>query len=158
MTTIRPHATIATQWAVERIAANMREWDRREIFATRGDDGPDRLAAGVLGTVGPKWVAWLGDEPVAAIGCAAMWPGLMSPWCFATDKFRQTHLLLTRLAKQVIIPMAREAGTHRLEVKTMEGHTDAQAWLKRAFGAHHEATHPGFGRNRETFFTYVLRL
>lgn len=154
----RPFLAPATAWAVSSVAARMREWDRREIFATRVDDDPDRLALAILATPGPAWVAWIGDDPVAAIGLAPMWPGVMSPWCFGTDRFRQVHLLLTRLARTVIIPNARAAGAHRLEVKTMDGHEDAQRWMLKTFRAKHEGTHPKFGQSGETFHTFALIL
>jgi hypothetical protein len=142
--------------ALRHVVHNMREWDRKEIFATRNAYDPDDFAAFIEMVPGPKWIAWAGDEPVASIGCCPFWPGVWSPWCFGTDRFPEASLLLTRLGKRVIIPGVREAGGRRLEVKSIEGHEDAQAWLTRCFGCHLEATHPKYGRDGETFHTFVL--
>lgn len=143
--------------ALETVVSGMRTWDRHEIFATRRE-GDDAFVADIVACDGPKWIAWLDGVPVAAIGAVPMWPGVWSPWCFGTDKFPQASLLLTRLAKRVIIPGLRALGAHRLQVKSIEGHHDAQAWLMRCFGCHLEATHPRLGRNGETFHTFVLFL
>lgn len=144
--------------AVHHVVTHMRRWDRREIFATRWTDEAVAFTNDIMAVPGSRGVAWVDDEPVACIGAMPMWHGVWSPWCFGTDRFPEAALLLTRHAKRVIIPFLRDAGAHRLEVKTLDGHEDSQAWLKRCFGCHREATHPGYGRNGETFHTYVLRL
>jgi len=144
--------------ALRHVAQNMRDWDRREIFATRWNDNPDDLAATIMKLPGPAWLAWRDGQPVAAIGALECWPGVWSPWCFGTHHFGQVALLLTRLGKRAIIPLVRARGGHRLEVKSLDGHVDAQAWLERAFGFRHEAAHPGYGRGGETFHTYAMGL
>lgn len=140
------------------VARHMREWDRREIFATRWSDEPEGVVASVQAGRGPSWVARYRGEPAAACGIMALWPGVWAPWCFGTDKFPRVARLLTRLGKEAIMPAVRNANGHRLEVKSMDGHTDAHRWLEVCFGAEREATHPGYGRNGETFHTYVVRL
>jgi hypothetical protein len=140
------------------ICANLREWDRREIFACRWDDCTDGLAQQVLATPGPKWMATRDGRPAAFIGCVILWPGVYSPWCFGTDDFSGVSLLLTRLGKRGIIPSVLASGGHRMEAKSLDGHENSQAWLERCFGFRREATHPGFGRNGETFHTYALGL
>lgn len=137
---------------VRYVAANMRDWDRREIFATRFENDD----AGLLGEIvaaGPvSWVA--GDEnPIAAFGCAPMWPGVWSMWFFATDELQQIGLSVTRLVVRSIVPMLFEAGAHRLECRSMEGHVDAQRWLE-VIGAKREATLAGYGRGGEDFHVY----
>lgn len=140
------------------VVEGMRPADKAEIFATQYTDDPKAFARQIMAVGGLKWLAWVDDEPVAAIGCAPMWPGVATPWCFGTDKFAHAALLLTRLGKRVIIPTAQASGIHRLEVKSQEGHTDAQGWLSRVFGCSREATHKGYGRDGSTFHTYVLEL
>lgn len=141
------------------ICHNLREWDRREIFAVRWSDDPDDLALAALQLLETTWIAFIGDDPVAAIGTIPLHPTLWSPWCFGTDRFGQVGLPLTRLAKRVIIPvMAAAAPRVRVEVKSLDGHLDAQRWLERSFGARREATHPGYGKGGETFHTYVLEV
>lgn len=145
--------------AMRSITWNLREWDRREIFATRWSDDPDDLAMAALQLPEVAWVAWRDGEPVAAIGAMPAHPTMWSPWCFGTDRFGQVGLLLTRLARRVIIPvMAAAAPRVRAEVKSLDGHLDAQRWLERTFGARREATHHGYGKGGETFHTYVLEM
>lgn len=140
------------------VARNMREWDRREIYATRWSDEPEGIVATVVAGGGPSWVARHKGVPAAACGIVALWPGVWSPWAFGTADFPKVARLLTRLGRRAILPAVRNASGHRLEVKSMDGHTDAHRWMKACFGAEREATHPGYGRGGETFHTYVVRL
>ena len=135
------------------VAHRMREWDRREIFATRPNDDCDALArdAVAIGAIG--WTAGL-ERPIAAFGCAEMWPGVYSMWLFATDEFHQIRFSMTRLVKRRIVPMLFDAGAHRLEARSMEGHHDAQGWLK-LIGARREATLKAYGKDRQDFHLYV---
>ena len=135
------------------VAENMREWDKREIFATRIDDDPLMLADAALSTGEVSWVAGR-DRPIAAFGCAPMWHGVWSMWLFATDEFPQIGISVTRLVVHSIIPMMIGAGAHRLEARSMEGHTDAQRWLE-VIGAKREGTLKGFGRDRQDFHVYT---
>lgn len=136
------------------VAINMREWDRREAVALRFDDDPLGLAteAAELGRqVG--WVAGL-DRPIAAFGCYMMWPGVWSLWLIATDEFRHIGISMTKLITRSILPMLWDAGAHRLEARSMEGHTDAQRWLE-VIGAKKEATLKGYGRGGEDYHVFT---
>lgn len=136
------------------VAENMRAADRAEIFATRFDDSAERLAGEAIQTgslIG--WVAGL-EEPIAAFGCHMLWPGVYSMWLFATDSFHQIGLPVTRLVIRDIVPMLFEGGAHRLEARSMEGHTDAQRWLE-TVGARREATLKGYGRDGQDFHVYA---
>lgn len=143
------------------VAHHMREWDRIEVFARRWDDDPETIVRDVL--IGVEagfcwWVARLGGVPVSAIGAILIGPGVWAPWCIGTEDFPRAALTLTRLARRVIMPAVRNAGGHRMEVQSIEGHVDAQRWLERAFGAEREGTHPKRGKGGETFHTYGLTL
>jgi hypothetical protein len=139
--------------AVFHVAEHMREWDRREIFATRICDDPDLLARDFIDAGPVSWVAGL-DEPIAAFGCLPMWRGVWSMSLFATDSFPRIATSVTKLIIKQIVPMLFEAGAHRLEARSMEGHEDAQRWMT-VIGAHREGTQRGFGRDGEDFHTYV---
>lgn len=137
------------------VARNMREWDRREIFATRHDDDPLALAEDALSFGRIAWVAGLGAVPIAAFGCAPMWRGVWSLWLFATDDFPRIGISVTRLVTRTIVPMMIESGAHRLEARSMEGHTDAQRWLE-VIGAKREGGPlKGFGRDGQDFHIYT---
>lgn len=136
------------------IAHNMRAWDRREIFATRIDDSADALADEAM-HLGP--IAWVAGraEPIAAFGCAPMWNGVWSMWLFATDNFGQIGFSVTKLIVRTIVPMMKDAGAHRLEARSMEGHTDAQRWLE-VIGAKREGGPlKGYGRDGQDFHVYT---
>jgi RimJ/RimL family protein N-acetyltransferase len=138
------------------VARNMREWDKREIYATRFTDDPELLAKEVefMGKeVG--WVAGLGDQPIAAFGCFLMWPGVWSMWLFATDDFGRIGISMTKLIVRSIVPMLFEGGAHRLEARSMDGHVDAQRWLE-VIGARREGGPlKGYGRAGQDFHVYT---
>lgn len=135
------------------IARHLREWDRRELFATRFDDNPDRLAMDVMGWGPHWWVAGDGGRAIAVVGATPVWPGVWSVGMFATDEFPRIGLPLTRFVKRRMIPHIQAQGIHRGECRSMEGHEEAHRWLE-ALGAKREGTLSNYGKNRETFFTY----
>jgi len=137
------------------ITARLREWDRKEIFATRWDDDPDRLAQDALSYGDFAWVAKK-DEPIAAIGAAPLWPGVWSMWCFGTDRFDEIGQYLTKHAVRVMIPALKLLNYRRLECRSIEGHTKAHRWLE-FLGAEVEGINREYGRNGEDFRVYVWR-
>lgn len=139
--------------ALRHICANLREWDERECMATQFGDDRENLVRSALYTPDTAWLAWDGLIPVATIGATPLWPGVWGMWCFGTDRFRRVGGLLTKHVKRFMIPMLLGAA-HRAEAKVLDGHEESQRWLT-SFGLTREATHPGYGRNGETFHTYV---
>lgn len=141
--------------SVAYVIDNMREWDRREIFATRWDGREaETLLNAVLATGPISWVAYDGDEPVAVFGCAPLWRGVWSMWFFATDKLPNIGLGVTKLIIRYIVPMLWDGGAHRLQCHSMEGHVEAQRWLE-TLGAKRETTLRAYGRDGEDFHVYV---
>ena len=141
---------------VEHIAWNMREWDRREIFATRNDNNPHTLAQECVSY--SAFGFWLPDRsgaPCAAFGAIQIWPGVLSVWCFGTDNFHHAGKTLTKHLKRTIIPTFKKA-VHRAQCFSIDGHVEAQRWLE-TLGAEREATLHDFGRERETFHLYAWR-
>lgn len=139
------------------IASNLREWDRREVFANLWSDDPVELAERVLYCGDFSWICSNGGDPIAALGALPVSPHVWSVWMFATDDFRQIGLPLTRFAKRTMMPALLKSGAHRAECRSMEGHDEAHAWLE-MLGACREARHPMAGKNRETFYTYAWTL
>lgn len=135
------------------VATHMRAWDRREIFATRFDGELEPFIQDVMRAGPVSWVA--GDGlPIAAFGCRPLWPGVWSMWFFATDEISKIGLSVTRLIIKGILPMLWDAGAHRLECRSMDGHTEAQEWLE-TLGARREGTAKAYGRDGEDFHVYV---
>jgi hypothetical protein len=130
----------------------MREWDRKEIYATRWTDQPEELARACMVSQDLAFTVWL-DEPVSCFGALPIWPGVASVWCFGTERFNECGLFLTRFMQKHWIPLLKEAGFHRAQCASIEGHLDAQKWLE-ALGAERESTQKSFGKNKETFYVY----
>lgn len=136
------------------VAANMREWDRKEIFALRWGDEASDLANDVLRVPGFSWVAYADDVPAAVIGAMPMWPRVWSVFAFGTDDFPKVGLTLTKHVRRFMIPALQNQGAHRAQCHSIEGHEEAHRWLE-TLGAHTEPLIRGFGRNRENFIPFV---
>lgn len=143
-----------TPQAVMQVAVNMREWDYKEIYATRWNNNPADLVADCMFARRFGWIAGL-DQPIAVIGALPTHPGNWQVFMFATDEICRIGLPLTKFAKFAIVPALKAVGARRLECKSMKGHRDAQRWLE-VLGGKREARLPGYGRNGETFYQYAL--
>jgi hypothetical protein len=141
--------------SIMRVASDMREVDRAEIFATRWTDSAIDLAEDICRIPGPKWVAHAdGAGPVAAYGAMPMWPGVWSMYLFATDDFQRVAWDVTRHIIRVMMPSLAIAKAHRAEARSAASHTEAHVWLER-LGAKREATLKNYGRNREDFIVFA---
>lgn len=137
------------------VAQRMREWDAREIYATRWDDRPEGLAKSCMAHEGFSWCFTLDGIPTAAIGGFPMWPNVWAVWCFGTDDFPHVALGLTRFVVKGIMPSLRspEVGVSRVQCMSMEGHEDAHKWLT-YLGGEKSAPIENFGKERETFYMF----
>ncbi len=135
----------------------MRVDDRREVFATRFDDDPEALVRDLVAASRFGVVLARGAVPAVAMGAVECWPGVWSAWLIATDDWKRVARDATRYARIAVLSVLARAGAHRCECRSIEGHHVAHRWL-RHLGAREEATHRGFGRNKETFITFVWRL
>ena len=142
-----------THEAFRYIAHNMREWDRKEVFATQWTDDPEDLAT-AWEQRGPFSFVGSTELPICAAGGVQMWPGVWSMWLLATDEWPAVATSVTKFVKRIIVPNLWAMGAHRLECRAMEGHP-SRAWLE-WLGFEREATHHGYGKGKETFHTYVL--
>lgn len=137
------------------VAVNMREIDRREIFATRWDDDIETLADDCMASCPTAWVASVDGTPASVFGAVPHHPGVWSVWMFATNRWPDVHLSVTRFMKRIMFPAMTDAGAHRIFAASLDEHTTAHRWLEKAFGARKEAVNPGLGRRRENFFTFA---
>lgn len=138
------------------VAAGMREWDRREIFATRWNEDPRELAAECTYFGHFGWTASHEDTPVAIVGAVPLHPGCWSVFMFATNDFRQISISLTKFIKRVMIPALVDTSARRAQCLSLEDHTEAHAWL-RVLGAYSEQPLRDYGKNGETFIPFVWR-
>lgn len=142
------------RWAAHR----MRDCDLREHLAQSfGDtrkDISDYYQAAFPTLQHGLWVIGHRGEPVAVGGGMLLWPNVASMWFFATDKWPQVAIYTTKFIMRVILPSFREAGVHRMEARSIEGHETAHRWLDR-MGAKREAVLRQYGKGREDFHVYV---
>lgn len=135
------------------VAENMREWDRREIYATRWNEDPADLATDAMRAFEFGWLASGGETPIAVIGGIPMHPGVWSVFMFATPEFHKIRVAMTRFALRQLKPVLTNVA-HRIECRSMEGHEDAQNWLE-LIGFSRESSIPKYGKNGETFHLYA---
>jgi hypothetical protein len=139
------------------VVRNLRDRDRREIFALRWDDDEDSFVRDIVGVAGVLWNAWLFDnEPVALNGCTPIRPGVVNAGAFGTDKWRYAVRGISRETFRVI-PLLQHAGYHRGETYAMAANAEGRRWIE-MMGARKEAYLHKFGRNREDFILYTWRL
>jgi len=137
------------------VLTNLRDIDRKELFATRPHDNPLRAtdeimhACAAFGTL-----FWYSQEPVAAVGFFPMWPGVVSVWAFGSPRWNHVFLAVTRYIIDEMGPELLRMGTHRAECRTLSERQDSERWL-RALGGRAEGTLREFGRNREDFTLYA---
>ena len=137
------------------IASNMREADRKEIFATRWDDSPEELARqGCLSLVTKfGFIASLDGKPIAAIGAFPVHPGMWNVWMFATDDFPKIGLSFTRWVKRFFVTTLHKK-TRRAECRSDASHHFAHRWME-AVGGKKEATLSRFGKEGQDFYLYA---
>lgn len=135
------------------VAQNMRDWDKREIYATRWREDPADVALDCMRVPDFAWTIHL-DKPVCAIGAVPMHPGVWSVWMFATDEFPKIGIYATKFVKRIMIPALTQTASHRAQCLSVEGHDEAQKWL-RFLGAKPECRLREYGRNKEDFLLYV---
>lgn len=136
------------------VAERMREWDRKEIYATRFDEDPAALAAACLHDRRYAWTAHIDEDPVAVVGAHPLHPNVWTVYAFATDRFPEIAFPLTKFIRNGMIPaLAQFEGVRRAQCLSMAGHSDAHRWLT-YLGAQQEAVLPGFGKDGQDFLVF----
>lgn len=137
----------------------MREADRREIMCQREPERSDHLACEAwFSSPLHRYVARLGDAPVAAFGAAELRPGrkIWSAWAFGTDHMRAAIPAITRTIMRTITPDLLNRGAQRVQIYTIEDHDLSHRWLE-SMGCVREAVIPHWGKNGEAFVLYAWR-
>lgn len=136
------------------ICDNMRDMDRREIYATRWTENPEHLVDAIMIVPELGWIAKNDDGvPVAAMGVIPMWDGVWSLWMFATDKWQEVSLSVTKFVKRALPQGMADAGIHRAQCYSSAQHSVAHAWL-RMLGADKESEVKSYGKNGEDFIVF----
>lgn len=136
------------------IAANMCEWDRKELNASAVLESMTEAAVLSWLTSGEGWcwTAWLDDQPQVAFGISAVssfQPHMRSAWCWGTDRIRRCIPAVTRFCLETWPRQIIEAGGTRVEVRSLKGHDLAHRWLS-ALKCRKEAEMTGYGVHGET--------
>jgi hypothetical protein len=146
-----------TEAGLRAIAENLRERDRRELFALRWSEDLDVFVQGQLAWMGDMCCIWeLNGVPVSCQGVFALWPGVWSVFAYGTDQWRHVVLDMTRHAYRFIIPALLGVKFHRAECRAMASHTDSRRWIE-FLGARQECVLRGYGKQGEDFVLYVWR-
>jgi len=137
------------------VAANLRDEDIREIFASAVLESATQAAMLSWLSSGPEWcwTAWLDDQPQAAFGLSsvgALQPHILSAWAWGTPRFKRCIPAMTRFIKAEWPQMVLSVGVTRVEARSLRDHDLAHKWLS-GLGARKECELPEFGVNRETF-------
>lgn len=136
------------------VADNMREIDKKEVFATMWGDNPSDLAETIVSKDGFGWIASGNDNlPIAAFGAIACWPGVWQVWMFATDRWPEVAMDVTRFIRRIMIPAIKSTDWIRAECRSIDGHHVAHRWLE-SLGAKREASLAMFGKGGDTFHVY----
>lgn len=136
------------------VASRMRAIDREEVYATRWDDESSSLCKGILSGGEFGWVAGTDDGiPVAAFGAIPVWNGVWEVWMFATDRWPEVALGVTRFIRRVMIPALEGTGLHRAQCRSKYNHHVAHRWLE-SLGAYKESELPHYGKDGELFYLY----
>lgn len=140
------------------VAMAMRERDFDEFRAVNFVETRQDLAAALafkcMTCAEDVLCASAGDAPIAIGGFILSRPNVISLMFFATDAFPTIALGLTRFVRREMIPRYTKAGVHRFEALSIDGHRQAQKWL-RALGLEPESGPlRGFGKNGESFLQF----
>ena len=136
------------------ITRRLRVLDEEEIFPLMFNASPENLAMGSIAVGGYCFVALANDGcPVAAFGATLQKPAIFSVWMFATDRWPDVALSVTRHIRRVMMPEMIDAGANRADCWSMDGHDVAHRWLE-VLGARREATLDDYGPTRKKYHCY----
>ena len=135
------------------VARRMRASDAEEIWPITIAKTPEALALGAVYGVGYKFVVGSGAVPVATWGASPTRPGVVSVWMFATDRWPEVALTVTRHIRRELMSTLIDAGYVRAECWSHANHHVAHKWLE-ILGAIKEATVEDYGPNRVPYHCY----
>jgi hypothetical protein len=133
--------------ALRHVFFNMRERDRKEVFALFPHDDPELLAYMAWKRSSHLWTA----DGTAAFGVMPLWPGVASVWMLATDEFTAPT------AREMVRHCRRFAKVHpeihRWECRSLVEHTVAHRFIE-ACGLRREGELRSYGKGREDFVVF----
>lgn len=125
----------ATDADIAWIVANMRELDRREVYAARWtDDDADLiedLKASRAMMIRLEALCSAAGEPVALLGVWLASPGAGTALMIATDDWPSIAPAAHRHVVTRFLPLVCAPNLRRLECRAWSGHAVSRAWLAR---------------------------
>ncbi len=148
----------ATRLDIRYVALQMRDSDYAEFSALYPAEDRTALAEQIAARFEGRTdviVALSEGEPVAIGAPIETRPNVITLLFFATDKLPEIGGALTRFILQRLFPPLIEAGVHRIEAVSLDGHTEAHRWIE-ALGLKQEGSPMlGYGKNKETYLQFA---
>jgi len=143
----------ATYADVVFIARRLRADDYAEIMPLTWSRKPEDLALRTIASGGISTVALSGGVPVSVYGAAEIRPKFWTVWMFATDRWPEVALKVTRAITRDLTPEFKRLGCSRAECWSIEGHDVAHRWLE-VLGAVRECAAEDYGPDGNTYYCY----
>jgi hypothetical protein len=141
------------------IAQNMRIRDREEIFCTVGatvNGFVDNLYE--MRDTGVSGMACADDgEPIAAAGAYHAWGDMYNLWFFATSRWDEVQLGVTRFIKKKALPIIFDVmGARCCQCFSLDGYEEIHRWIE-ILGGERDCRLTNWGKNGENFVRFVWR-
>lgn len=139
------------------VASNMRQNDVDEFLAVSPATTREALAALLLDRYGghPSAIVASKDGTPICVGAGIeARPNVVTLLFFATPRFSEVAIDVTRFITRNLFPRYRAAGVHRIEAVSIECYAEAHRWIE-MLGLQREAVLRGFGKNGETFHQFA---
>lgn len=142
---------------IRAVALDMRPSDYDEFIALSFANSREELAENLVQRLSGRPDVMVGalDEPICIGATIEMRPNVITLLFFATPRFADIGIPITRFIRQNLFTRFRDAGIHRIEALSIKGHDQAHRWL-RTLGLDAETGElPSYGRNGEPFIQFA---
>lgn len=130
------------------LARNMREIDKREIYALMFEDSPEQFAQECV-SIGGICIKDKNGVPFMMCGIHECWPHVGNAWMVATDAISQNGISATKVARLLVT----NKHYHRIQAMSAVFHSVSHAWLK-LLGFTPVYTARQFGKNKEDYIMF----
>lgn len=149
---------VATADDIFDVALRMRPTDFAEFDALYPTSGRQQLAHAIAMRYGSRQdiiVASHGEHRTAIGAPIETRPNVLTLLFFATPDFNSIALPLTRFITRRLFPPLVNAGAHRIEAVSMDGHDEAHRWIELLGLKRETVPMLGYGKNGESFIQFA---
>lgn len=146
-----------TRGDVRHVAELMRKRDIAEFLAVSHAASHKELIEALVDRYGgadDAICAYDGYVPIAVGAMVQARPNVVTLAFFATDRFPEVALELTKFIRNRLFPQYQADGVHRIECISAEGYEDAHRWIG-LLGLEREAVMPMYGKGGETYIQFA---